>query len=214
MPSYVFDQQTAQRIIRAVRAFESNPQNLNPLRRNSRDGVGRIFARLTSRDATDKWKYGGEQVLRQADGSWATIEGGLVWDSTDNPLEERHLCIGAAATNGANDGDVIEVSYTVDEEVDAHWTFDFCSPGQIFIINIVEDGTGAAGSKTTQCTFKYTVKSRTGESLATGVTSKKRRPNLGKLSAADDDTEGKAYMDSSDAIQLWDANETLVALAC
>ena len=88
-------------------------------------------------------------------------------------------------------------------------------PGRLFMVKVSEDGTGAAGNKTTQCTFTYNVYDAVDVDiiLGTGMSPIKRRPATGKMSAGPTKTYGTAFYEGS-TLKLYDANETLASKSC
>jgi hypothetical protein len=92
-----------------------------------------------------------------------------------------------------------------------------------FAVRVLKTG-GAAGNKTTQCAFVYTVKDLDGNVMnkkrdgsgdpATGMTPDKPRPSVGKMVAPPDDTYyGLAFWHGED-LTLWDAGETYDPTPC
>ena len=88
---------------------------------------------------------------------------------------------------------------------------DMTSQG-LFPVKVTQTG-GSAGSKTTKCSFTYTVDSIGGEELATVQTPSKNRPVVGKMKAPTADDYGLAFYNGATLV-LYDANETLAASAC
>ncbi len=81
---------------------------------------------------------------------------------------------------------------------------------RMFPVKVTKTG-GSAGSKTTQCTFTYTVKDLDDVELGTVMTPAKERPAKGKLVNADG--YATAFYDGDDLV-LFDANETLAPGPC
>lgn len=86
--------------------------------------------------------------------------------------------------------------------------------GALFAVKVTQTA-GSAGSKTTQCSFTYTVKDLAGTTLGTGMSPLKRRPSVGKMTAGAADTIGLAYYDTDGTtLKLYDANEVNSVGAC
>jgi len=83
-----------------------------------------------------------------------------------------------------------------------------------FPVLVTMDG-GAAGDKTTQCTYTYAATTLDGlVALGAGLTPKKTRPSVGKLAAPPNGSVGVGYYDLANNFALYDANETLAPKAC
>jgi len=89
------------------------------------------------------------------------------------------------------------------------------SSEKLFAVKVTKTA-GVAGDSTTLCTYVYTVKNLAGTQLATSKAPKKWRNSDAKrkmlFPAAD--SIGLAYYDSSDVLQLFDANEVPFVTVC
>lgn len=86
----IFDRQSAARIADAVREVEGDPVDLTGNRTPT--PVARretIWAKLTGRDGTDKWKYAWTEQRRKADGTWEDLPQGRTGTTTENPALEK-----------------------------------------------------------------------------------------------------------------------------
>lgn len=82
----------------------------------------------------------------------------------------------------------------------------------LFAVTVEQTG-GSAGTQTAYCTFSYTVKGSSGNTLATGLQPENSRARIFKIQCTAG-SKGTAYYDAGGTLHLWDCDETAAQTNC
>lgn len=206
--SFNFDEQSARRIAKAVRAVERARLNLAPFERrelpiDNGDSFVPLFARLTAYPNTSSAKnYTG--IVQQSDNAGGYADTSPAVTLTGQIFERKGFV-------GIELGAIVEIvadgtwtgSSLVLASGTAVYTFQFVLPRQFFAVKVYKTS-GAAGPPST---WVYTAKTPDGDVIATGLTPELRRPSGTATTNPSDGTIGTGYYDATGAFHLWDANE-------
>jgi hypothetical protein len=173
------------------------------------------LVRLTAADATDPWKYVGEEVIGNdpdADPpTWAVKTPGRTWgvESEDEGLIVHPQQVEGLEVSASGVDAVFMVRRVVVDGGGPRWVIVGQSkPGPI-AVKLLQTG-GSAGDATTQCSFTYTVQDMNGNELATGVDPTDSphlavRPSVGFRVAA---RSGLASFETGELVVLMTNEET------
>jgi len=198
---YYLSPDLARRLQRAVEWVEQQGARLGGYRRLSVGPRADIMAEITGyASSTDNYTW--KEKRLSAAGIWEDLPNGLTSTDVGKAIEQTGVA-------GWPDGSIVRLTWRPGATGPGFWCFRTGAPrGVLFLVFVTKDA-GSAGSKTTPCSWTYTVTDYGGRTLGTGLTPAKPRTSVGKYAQPGAGSPGLGWYNSVGDFKLYEAAEEI-----